>query len=396
MVIKSRARPSLLVVCAVDTTAWILLGNQIRAIRDKGWQVSVACTDGPMLRRFEGEGIRTYPVSISRAIAPIRNLRAVLTLYRLLRKHEFDIVHVHTPVASLVGRLAARLAGVPLILYTAHGFYFHEHMNPWARSMHIHLERLFGGWTDFLFTQSEEDAATAVAERIMPAAKVEAIGNGVVIAEFANVPRSAVEDWRKRLDMPRDSIVVGTVGRLVEEKGYHEFFQAASLVAASQPSTLFLVVGDTAEGDRDPFSSRMADMVSSDPNLRDRVRFAGFTHDVPPLLQVMDIFVLASYREGMPRSIIEAMAAGKPVVATDIRGCREEVIDGITGFLVPVRDAPALAKALEALIKDPSLRKRQGVAGRFRAEQLYNETIVIDRLIRRIDQLFDGVSHSKQ
>lgn len=342
-----------------------------------------------MLRRLEGEGFPVYPVHISRALAPMTNLLALVRLYRLIRKHRFEVVHVHTPVASLVGRLAAGLAGVPLILYTAHGFYFHEHMNPRARFLHVHVERLFGRWTDFLFTQSAEDAVTAVTERIMPAAKVEAIGNGVVISEFANVPTLAVERWRDRLKLPRDAIVIGTVGRVVQEKGYREFFQAASQVAASQPAVVFLVVGDVVKGDRDPFSAAIDETLASDPNLRDSVRFAGFTEDVPPLIQLMDVFVLPSYREGMPRSIIEAMAAGKPVVATNIRGCREEVIEGVTGFLVPVRDAPALAQRIELLVKDLNLRRQQGFAGRLRAEQLFDESMVIGRLIRRIDQLLE-------
>ena len=349
----------------------------------------MACSDGPMLRRLAGDGIRIYPVHISRSFAPITNLLAVFRLYRLLRSWKFDIVHVHTPVASLVGRLAARLAGVPLILYTAHGFYFHEHMNPRVRSLHIRIERLFGRCTDFLFTQSAEDAATAIAERIMPAAKVESIGNGVVISDFANVAKSAVQGWRERLELPRNCVVIGTVGRLVLEKGFREFFEAASHVASTQPSVVFLVVGGVAEGDRDPFSTTVGEMLASDQNLVNKVRFAGFADDVPPLIQLMDIFVLASYREGMPRSIIEAMATGKPIVATDIRGSREEVIDGVTGFLVPVRDAPALANRIEALVKDPKLRRELGLAGRLRAESLFDETKVNERLIGRIDKLLE-------
>jgi glycosyltransferase involved in cell wall biosynthesis len=368
-------------------TARLLLRNQLLAFQTRGWQVSVACSNGPMLQSLGNEGIQIYPIRISRSLAPFTNLLAILRLYRLIRTQRFDIVHVHTPVASLVGRLAARLAGVPLILYTAHGFYFHERMSPPARALHIGIERLFGRWTDFLFTQSGEDAATAVAERIMPAGKVEAIGNGVVLSDFANVSESAVHDWRERLNLPLDSIVVGTVGRMVAEKGYRELFQAASVVASSQPSAVFLIVGAEANGERDQFSTTIAEMLATDRGLRGRVRFTGFTVDIPPLLELMDIFVLASYREGMPRSIIEAMASGKPVVASDIRGCREEVIDGVTGFLVPVHDAPALANRIEALVKDSDLRKELGHAGRLRAENLFDETKVIERLMERIDKL---------
>jgi glycosyltransferase involved in cell wall biosynthesis len=340
-----------------------------------------------MLRRLAGDGIHIHPIRISRSIAPLTNLLAVISLYRLMRAQKFDIVHVHTPVASIVGRLAARLAGVPLVLYTAHGFYFHEHMQPRVRSFHLLIERLFGRWTDFLFTQSAEDAATAITEKVMPAAKVEAIGNGVVISDFANISESAVQSWRERLELPRDSVVIGTVGRLVAEKGYREFFQAAGQVAASNPSVRVLVVGDVLKGDRDPFAATVVEILASDQNLRDKVRFSGFTDDVPPLMQLIDVFVLASYREGMPRSIIEAMAAGKPVVASDIRGCREEVVDGVTGFLVPVRDAPALARSIEILVKDSKLRGELGLAGCLRAQQLFDEADVIKRLTARIDRL---------
>jgi glycosyltransferase involved in cell wall biosynthesis len=361
-------------------------------MRDRGWAVTVACTDGPSLRRLERDGIAVFPVHIARTIAPFTNLLAVMRLYRFVRKGGFDIVHVHTPIASLVGRLAARLARAPLILYTAHGFYFHEHMNPRIRSFHIRLERLFGRFTDFLFTQSSEDAATAIAERIMPSARVEAIGNGVVTSEFDNVPLSLVDEWRRRLKLPTDSVVIGTVGRLVEEKGYREFFEAARQVAASQPSAIFLVVGDVVTGDRDPFSASIASIIATDPTLEGKVVFSGFTEDIAPLMQLIDVFVLASYREGMPRSVIEAMAAGKPVVATNIRGCREEVVDGVTGSLVPVRDSRALAISIEELVKDPALRREQGHAGRVRAQRLFDEAGVIERLFGRIDLLLDNQS----
>jgi glycosyltransferase involved in cell wall biosynthesis len=373
----------------VDTTAWLLLANQLRAMRRRGWDVTVACTDGPSLRRLESEGITVHPVHISRTIAPVTNLLAVLRLYRLMRERTFDVVHVHTPVASLVGRLAARMARVPLILYTAHGFYFHEHMDSRIRALHIRLERLFGRITDFLFTQSSEDAATAIAERIMPAAKVDAIGNGVVIADFAGAPYEVVGAWRQRLDLPEGSVVIGTIGRLVEEKGYREFFQAAGKVAASQPSARFLIVGGAITGDRDPFSTTVEQIIASDSNLLGRVRFAGYSEDIAALMQLIDVFVLASYREGMPRSIIEAMASGKPVVATDIRGCREEVVDGVTGYLVPVRDASMLANRIEALVEDASLRREQGLAGRARAERLFDEATVIERQLGRIDMLLE-------
>lgn len=349
--------------------------------------MAVACADGPLLQRFAVEGVETHAVPISRSIAPFSNLRAALRLYRLIKAGEYDVVHVHTPVASVVGRVVAKAAGVPLVLYTAHGFYFHEYMGRVATLMHVLLERILGRWTDFLFTQSAEDAQTAVLRGIMSADRVETIGNGVPVESFGAIPESSAAHWRATLDIDKGALVVGTVGRLVKEKGYREFLQAARQVRASIPNAVFVVVGDVLKGDRDPFSASVADVLKDDPLLYESVRFTGFIEDVQSIIQLIDIFVLASYREGMPRSIIEAMAAGKPVVATDIRGCREEVVEGVTGYLVPVRDAVALANRIAALGTDSLSRQTMGQAGRARAEVLFQEKMVVDRLLARMDDL---------
>jgi glycosyltransferase involved in cell wall biosynthesis len=304
-----------------------------------------------------------------------------------MRRGSFDIVHVHTPVASLVGRLAAHLARVPLVVYTAHGFYFHEHMPAGRKAMHIALERRFGRYTDFLFTQSAEDAATAIREHIMPPSRVLAIGNGVPLDAFEGVSPEAIAQCRKHLSLDATAVVVGIVGRLVEEKGYGEFFAAASLLARENQGVYFLVVGDVVKGDRTPFKDRITERLRGDAVLRQRVRFIQHTDDIPTIMRVIDIFVLPSHREGMPRSIIEAMAAGKPVVATNIRGCREEVVDAETGYLVPVRDAAALADRIRRLLADPSLRRTQGRAGRRRAEALFSEAGVVGRLVAALEGL---------
>ncbi|MFP5504126.1 MAG: glycosyltransferase family 4 protein, partial [Candidatus Sericytochromatia bacterium] len=293
----------------------------------------------------------------------------------------------HTPVASLIGRVAAKLAGVPLVVYTAHGFYFHDEMPGPQRTRHVLLERAFGQLTDHLFTQSAEDAETAVREGIMPGGAVTAIGNGVLIERFQNVAPAEVAAWREKLGLPEGALVVGIVGRVVEEKGYREYFEAAKAVIAKHPETAFVVVGSAIAGDRDTFQEQIAQLLDADPQLKARVFFTGFTEEIPQLMNLMDIFTLPSYREGMPRSIIEAMAAGKPVVATNIRGCREEVVDGETGYLVPLKDAAALADRLMRLIEAPELRARQGEAGRKRAEAMFHEHMVIERLLSKLEAM---------
>ena len=169
-----------------------------------------------------------------------------------------------------------------------------------------------------------------------------------------------------------DELVVGTVGRMVREKGYDELFDAAHIVRSRIGNVRFLVVGDS---DRDK-----ADAITPDAVLttRDGFVFTGWREDVAELMALMDVFVLPSWREGLPRSAVEAAASGLPQVLTDIRGCREVVRDGVEGFLVPVRDPVGLSGAIARLLEDSALRRRMGAAARQRAEDLFDE----DRVAR--------------
>jgi glycosyltransferase involved in cell wall biosynthesis len=232
--------------------------------------------------------------------------------------------------------------------------------------------------THVLFTQAEEDARAARRLRLCRGGVVEAIGNGVDPARFAPDADGAVRRRvRAELAVPADRVAVVVIGRLVAEKGYPELFEAMRAVDAE-----LWVVGERLESDRTDRMDAVLARVEGDPDLSARIRFLGYRGDVPDLLRAADIFTLPSHREGMPRSIIEAMMSGLPVVATDIRGSREEVVDGETGALVPLGDVDALAAALRRLAADPALCARQGAAGRARALAEYDEARVVERQLR--------------
>ncbi len=203
---------------------------------------------------------------------------------------------------------------------------------------------------------------------------IEAIGNGVDPSRFRPGTPDRRCVVRDALDTPRDAVVIVMVGRLVAEKGYPELFRAMKTLDAH-----LWVVGSRLSSDHGTAIGRLLAAVEADPRLGSRIRLLGERDDVPDLLAAADIFTLPSHREGMPRSIIEAMMVGLPVVATDIRGSREEVVAGETGHLVPVGDAPALAAALDDLVRDPLKCAAFGAAGRHRALQLYDERNVIRR-----------------
>ena len=366
-------------LAAIDTTVHFLLKPLLERLRKEGYDVHVACSPGPHLPSLEEEGYSVHPIPIARKVAPLSNVQSLWRLYRLMRRERFDIVHVHTPVAAALGRIAAKLARVPIVVYTAHGFYFHELMSRWKQRLIISVERALGQWcTDLLLTQSVEDADTAVREKIAAKERVVWIGNGVDPQRFVRMPSEAL---RARLGFTPKNRVIGFVGRLVREKGVVELFEAMARVATQFPEARLLVVGDTLKSDRDTQTIARLNRIITSERLDDVVRFTGFRDDIPDLLAIMDVFVLPSHREGMPRTILEAMAAGKPVVATNIRGCREEVVDEVTGLLVPVCDSDALAEAILRILSDEALAHRIGEAGRKRVQEEFDEADVLRRQV---------------
>lgn len=362
-------------LCAVDFTLDKFLLPLVDGMAAQGWEVVSVCSDGPAIPRLRQSGYAIQTVAIPRSLNPFRLIGPIWRLWRLFRRQRFDLVHAHTPVAALIGRIAARLAGVPIIVYTAHGFYFHDEMPSWKRRLFLEMERFGALFTDLLFTQSSEDAQTAVAERLVPRERVFAIGNGVDPERFAPDLRRSRDTVRAELGLPPGVPVIGMVGRLVAEKGVREFLAAAETLAADFPQVHFLLVGERLESDHaDPVDDALAHAKTG---LGARLVLPGMRKDIPDLMGAMDIFCLPSYREGMPRTIIEAMMSGLPVVATDIRGSREEVVANETGLLVPTRDAAALARAFARMLEAPEETRAMGEAGRRRALQLYDERKVV-------------------
>lgn len=371
-------------LCAVDFTLRNFLLPLLDGMGKEGWQVKAVCSAGPFVEDLRRRGYAIDTIPIARSMNPISALRSTFALVRYFRRERFDVLHVHTPVAALIGRLAARIAGIPLVIYTAHGFYFHEQMPRWKRGFFIALERLGGRFTDLLFSQSSEDAEDAIKEGIAPRERVLAIGNGVDVSQFDPARVGAGSTAREALGIPADAFVVGMIGRQVREKGVAEFLAAATDLAQRFPQVWFLLVGERLASDH--AGGVEEEFALAKERLGERLAAPGLRADVPQLLAAMDLFCLPSWREGMPRTIIEAMMMGKPVVATDIRGAREEVVPGETGVLVPTRAPDRLAAAIAGFVHDPARGLRLGQAGRARALMLYDEQKVVALQLERIAQ----------
>jgi len=375
---RTASAPLVLHLATIDTSIRYLLLPQLLSLKEVGYNVAAASNVGPGTAAAEKSGIAFLPVRIDRALFSFNHLRTVVELTRLLRSRDVYLLHVHTPVAACLGRAAAWLARTPVVFYTAHGFYFHEHLPRRYRLPLMALERLLGKTTDHLFCQSAEDYATALENHIAPSGRASVLGNGVDVEFFAKATEKR-EEVRSELGLTAEPLVAFT-GRFVHEKGVAELLEATACVRKEHPDLRLIIIGGSLPSDRDPAEGDLAAMVKG-LNLEEALIVTGFGDRVADHLAAADIFVLPSYREGMPRSILEAMAAGLPVVATNIRGCREEVVDGETGLLVPVRDARRLAHGIARLVEDPALRARMGAAGQQRAREVFDERLVFERLL---------------
>ena len=364
-------------IATIDVSLRTLLLNQMRSLQEAGYEVVGISSPGPYVAEIRAAGIRHIPVPMTRRVTPFRDLLSLYQLYRVLRGERFTIVHVHTMKPILLGQLAARLAGVPIVLSTIHGFYFHDHMRPAKRRFFIMLEKWAAMFSDLMLSQNSEDIQTAVRERICPAEKIKHLGNGIDVGRFhrARLNRQVLE--RKRGDLGlREGSVVGFVGRLVAEKGILELLSAARTVLQRIPSTQFLIIGPIDHEKADALTPEIARAYG----VEDACVFTGARDDIQDLYALMDILVLPSHREGFPRAPMEASAMGVPCVVTNIRGCRETVEQGRNGVLVPLGDVPALAAAIVDLLARPEQARHMGDEGRRMAIERFDEQRVFERV----------------
>ncbi|HSD66317.1 MAG TPA: glycosyltransferase [Vicinamibacteria bacterium] len=375
-------------VTTADGSLRYLLLDQLLAIRERGYDVTGVSSPGREAAFLEGLGIRHEAVAMTRRLTPFADLRSLAGLYRLMRRRRFTIVHAHNPKPGLLAQVAARLAGVPVVVNTVHGFYFHDRMRPAARSFYTALERIAARCSDLILSQNEEDLETARREGIAPPPRILLLGNGIDLERFdpARIGPESRRRTRAALGIAPDAPVVGFVGRLVEEKGVRELLEAARVVTSRVRDARFLVVGDADPGKPDRLTLDAA--RSLDP--AGACVFAGFRQDMPELYHSMDVFALPSHREGFPRAPMEASAMRVPCVVTDVRGCRQAVRHGGNGLTVPVGNALALADAILALLADPGLARRLGEEGRRRALLEFDQRRVFATVLAEYERLLEA------
>lgn len=375
-------------ITAVDLSLRYLLLNQLVYIKEQGFSVSTISSPGINVAEVKNAGIQHISIPISRSFfSPIRDLISLVRLYKIIRVNQFQIVHTHTPKASFLGQIAARLAGTPIIIRTLHGFYFHDGMSGALREFIIRMEKIVGRRADIILSQNREDIQTAIKEGICTRDKIEYLGNGIDIDDFNPDKINEIDKARKRqeLGISDSKKIVGFVGRLVVEKGVLDLLKAVKIVKQEMDDVQFLFVGPVDYDKKDAVTPEMAEIFE----VAEHCRFVGFQNEMPLVYSLMDVFVLPSHREGFPRSLMEASAMGIPSIATDIRGCREVIKDQENGLLVPLKDPNGIAKGLLTLLTNSEFTAEMGQNGRAAAKLYFDEQIVFKKVLQTYRDLLN-------
>jgi lipopolysaccharide/colanic/teichoic acid biosynthesis glycosyltransferase/glycosyltransferase involved in cell wall biosynthesis len=369
-------RPRVAHLTTVDSSLRYLVLPQLLAVQQAGGEAIGISAPGPFVDEIEDRGIRHIPLpSSTRGVDLTADLRAALELWRILRREQIDVLHTHNPKPGIYGRIVGRLAGVPLVVNTVHGLYATENDSRSKRTVVYLLEAIASRFSHVELVQSKEDLEVLTRLHISPRGKTSWLGNGVDLVRF-NPRRFSSEDRkniRKELGIDPDAVVVGTVARLVAEKGYPELFEAAK---AFDHGIIFVCVGPD-----DPEKVDALPRQTLEEAKEQGVRFVGMRDDVDRLYVAMDIFVLPSHREGFPRAAMEAAAMGLPIIATDIRGCREVVKPNRSGLLVSVGRPDELAGAIARLADSPELRSQMGSQSREKALAEFDESRIVQTVL---------------
>ncbi|GAA4403476.1 hypothetical protein GCM10023153_33530 [Ornithinibacter aureus] len=344
----------------VDMSLALLLGTELSVDVEAGHEVVGISAPGPYVERVAALGVTHVPVrTLTRSWAPASDLAAFRDLFTTIRSLDLDVLHTHNPKTGVMGRIAGRLAGVPVVVNTCHGLWARPEDSLAKRAFVYGLEGIAARFSDYELFQNAADEAT-----LRPAlrrGRHRVVGNGVDLVRFTPDPAGG-RRVRAELGVADDELLVGTIGRRVREKGLEEFAEATSALA---DRATFVWVGPEDGTDAAAGTARTTG-----------IRFVDERTDMPAVYSALDVFVLASYREGFSRAAMEAAACGVPTVLTDIRGCREVGDDGIHLRLVPPGDGRALASVVAELLEDPALRERLGAAARERALAHFDQRAV--------------------
>jgi glycosyltransferase involved in cell wall biosynthesis len=352
----------------------------VKGLKDKGYQVDMAAAPGgaweDLAQQYSDKLYHIQGFSANN-ISLFNNIKAIIEVYKVLKENSYHIIHTHSSTAGVCARIAAKLAGVPLVIHTVHGFPFHDFMSSFKKNFLIYLEKFSAMLSDYMITVSKLNLEEIVQRNIAPRHKLVNIYSGIDIEKF-KVDRPASE-IRAELEIPEGYNVVGLVARLSKQKAPGYFVEAAKQILQEKEDVIFLIVGDG------PLRAELETQIGDE----DRIRMLGARENVPEILSILDVFALSSIYEGLGRAMTEAMIAGKPVVAPSVNGIPEVVKDKETGFLTPTKAPEILAEKILILLNNPDLRKTMGENARKTVIPAFSHLYMIDQIEALYIKLLD-------
>lgn len=353
--------------------------GQLQALNKAGIETTVVCAEDSKLKELLPMETRYHPVSFSRVISPLQDLKTIYKLYKLFKKEKFDIVQYSTPKAALLSSVAAFIAGIKIRIYILWGLYYtgQKGLKHFVFKL---FEKIICKLSNKIIPISHEMIDFALNEGLGKRSKYEVMLNGsacgVDLERFASEKReSSRNKIRSEINIPESAVVVGTVARLTGDKGINELVEAFDAISNEIPSLYLLLVGDQEEKDRLLPSTEQ--VISNNP----RIKVVGWQANPLPYYAAMDIFCLPTYREGFGEVNLEAQAMGLPVVSTNVIGPRESIENNETGFLVAPKSCQALIMPLKKLVKDAELRENMGQKGKKRVEQMFDRKDMIKAVV---------------
>lgn len=382
----SKPKPKIAIVTTMGVSLDNLFPDFYPLLQAEGFEVVGICAADRFVDNVRRQGVRVIEVPMTRTFTPFRDFVCLVKLYRIFRAEKFDLIHYNTPKAAVLSAIAGRFAGSSKLLYTLRGLAY-TGFQGLGRCIGRMCEKICAQKADDVIAISQTLKQQALEEGIIESDKVFVLGagssKGVDLKKFRLDERTIQEGAkiRKQLSISEKDVVFGYAGRFTVEKGFCEIIEAFNHISQSSDSIHLLFVGEQDE--RMPLPPEIQKLMSEHP----RIHLLPYTDDVPSRLAAIDVFVLASYREGFGNVLIEASALERPVIASDIPGCRSAVKPNVTGLLVSPRDVASLESAMQKLIADRNKRLTMGKDGRAWVESDFDRNLVWQRLIGIYKQL---------
>jgi glycosyltransferase involved in cell wall biosynthesis len=353
--------------------------SMVKNLDPYGYKTYLIAGEGDITIAFEGDysdiakdlGNRFIPSRMTREISPLKDLICLFELYFLFRKQKFDIVQTHSSKAGILGRIAAFLARVPVVIHTVHGWSFNGYMGKWRRLYFIFLERFCARITHKLIVVTIQDKLKGLKELIGRADQYQVIRSGINLKKFKDVDFGLVENVRRELKLDSNTICIGTVGRLAKQKDPITFIRAARIIKDALPQAHFILVGGGV------LKEAVLELVR-ELNLEEYTHLLGPRDDIEILQRLFDVFLLTSLWEGLPRVVLQAIAAKIPIVSTKADGVVEVINHNETGFLADFKDSEALASRVIELVKNPKKKKRLVGQALNKLEEFSEEKMIQD------------------